>query len=350
MARGEEREISIFNMSFLDVFCCTVGALIFILFIQILRTRDMVERQELQKIQASLAEAKKELDSTKEEITDAEKQLGKIRGELKVARAESEKKDTIIENLKKRLQTPQSPSSNREFADLPNQASSSTTQESRWAMEAQKTARGQFLLGNLETRPIVCSGKGLYFGMSREAVSVGNNLDIKPLFREFLRFYDARQEGLWRTIWGDGVNAYNLSIQLQLSESAYIGKGLVTQKELLMQQAQQIAASKGTATVDMDTDHDGKAETRFEDSDGDGTHSLRRYTLIMMQKFSNGICYWLTQMATISMTISIKILNPWILITKSDTFFQIFKPVMRCYVMKIQTMMESGTPSMRIQT
>ena len=71
MMRGEERSVNIFNMSFLDVLCCTVGALIFILFIQTLRTRDMVERQELEKTVTKLDEAKAELVKTEK----AEEQL-----------------------------------------------------------------------------------------------------------------------------------------------------------------------------------------------------------------------------------------------------------------------------------
>ena len=71
MMRGEERHVNIFNMSFLDVLCCTVGALIFILFIQTLRTRDMVERRALEQTVTKLDEAKAELVKTEQ----AEKQL-----------------------------------------------------------------------------------------------------------------------------------------------------------------------------------------------------------------------------------------------------------------------------------
>ena len=128
MARGEEKEVSIFNMSFLDVFCCTVGALVFILFIQILRTRDMVERQELENTVIKLTQAKEELGKTekaKEEmqddykklmdnIADAQAEKEKMEMELEVAigkledvKKELEKKDDTIQKLVAELKKPQ---------------------------------------------------------------------------------------------------------------------------------------------------------------------------------------------------------------------------------------------------
>src|SRR4030042_3391488 len=71
MMRGEYKQPNIFSRSFLDVLCCTVGALIFILFIQTLRTRDRVERRELEKTTTKLDEAKAELAGTE----DAQKRL-----------------------------------------------------------------------------------------------------------------------------------------------------------------------------------------------------------------------------------------------------------------------------------
>ena len=147
MARSEATDTNIFNMSFLDVFCCTVGALIFILFIQILRTRDMVERQELSKIQAALTKATKELEGTEKAITDAEKQLDRVKGELEIAQTESEEKDDTIKKLLEELKKPKSTGSSA-FADLRGQDPNSGGGTGR-AMEAEKTARGQYLLGNL---------------------------------------------------------------------------------------------------------------------------------------------------------------------------------------------------------
>src|SRR4030042_921175 len=96
MMRGEYKQPNIFSMSFLDVLCCTVGALIFILFIQTLRTRDMVRLEEPR------AAAKKEKEELESELAAAMKRLEEIREELK-------EKDVTILKLVKELQEPKIP-------------------------------------------------------------------------------------------------------------------------------------------------------------------------------------------------------------------------------------------------
>jgi len=327
MMRSEERDVNIFNMSFLDVLCCTVGALIFILFIQTLLTRDMVERQELEATVTKLNEAKVELEKTEiaerelqedfkelqagykkiqDDIAAAKEEKERLESELKVAaarmgefrvaareqreelerelkaatdrleaiRAELKAKDDTILRLVKELQEPKLPDA-ATFVGLSREDPNVTEATSR-ATESQKTAHGQYLLGNLETRSIVCVAEGLYLGVSRKAIPIRNNPDLGPLFRQFLRFHDPKQEGLWQTIWGDGAVAANVSLEMRVSESASIGQGLVVRPAAFMEDAQRRATSEGIPAVTLDTDEDGLDETRFEDTDGDGKLDVKR--------------------------------------------------------------------------
>ena len=340
MIRGEERNVNIFNMSFLDVLCCTVGALIFILFIQTLRTRDMVERQELDRtvtkldeakaellkteqaekqlqeqfrqmqenfkdFQSDIAAAKKEKEELERELKEAVEQLEQIRAtakiekekletekeelekekqdlesELTVAmvrldeiREELKEKDNTILKLVKELKEPNLPEV--AFVDL-SEKDPNAIDAAGQAMESQKTAHGQYLLGNLETRSIVCVAEGIYLGMSRKAIPIRNNPDLGPLFRQFLRFHGPKQEGLWQTIWGDGAASANLSLEMRTSGSALIGQGLILRPEAFMDDAQQKATDQQVEFVTLDTDGDGFEETRFEDADGDGVLDLKR--------------------------------------------------------------------------
>lgn len=346
--RGEERQVNIFNMSFLDVLCCTVGALIFILFIQTLLTRDMVERQELEATVTKLDEAKVELEKTekaekelqegykkvqddiaaakeeKEELESelkvavdrldefrvaAKEQKEELESELKVAtdrleefrvaareekdeleselkvamdrleeiREELKEKDDTILRLVKELKEPNLPDT-AAFVGL-SRKDPNVREATGRAMESQKTAHGQYLLGNLETRSIVCVAEGLYLGVSRKAIPIRNNPDLGPLFRQFLRFHDPKQEGLWQTIWGDGAVAANASLEMRVSEGASIGRGLVLRPEAFMEDAQRRATSEGVLVVTLDTDEDGLDETRFEDTDGDGKLDLKRVNI-----------------------------------------------------------------------
>ena len=354
MMRGEERHVNIFNMSFLDVLCCTVGALIFILFIQTLRTRDMVERRALEQTVTKLDEAKAELVKTEQaekqlqeefrhmqesfkdvqdnitaakkekeelenelkdavdeleqirrtakteqeqlesELQEATDQLDQIRAtakkekeelesELTVAmarleeiREELKEKDDTILKLVQELQEPNLPEV--AFVDLsakdPNAVDTAGV-----AMESQKTAHGQYLLGNLETRSIVCAAEGLYLGMSRKVIPIRNNPDLGSQFRQFLRFHDPKQEGLWQTIWGNGTAAANLSLEMRTSGSAFVGKGLILRPETFMDDAQQKATNQQVDVVALDTDEDGFEETKFEDADGDGTLDIKRVNM-----------------------------------------------------------------------
>lgn len=366
--RGEEREVNIFNMSFLDVLCCTVGALIFILFIQTLRTRDMVERQQLEKtitkledakaelllteeaeeqltkqmkqmqndfndVQVNIVAARKEKEELEKEFQAAVDELEQIRvtakkekeeleeekeklieeketlteeketlvvekealeeekqklakekeeleSELVVAmdrleevREELQERDDTIQQLVQELQEPNLPEV--AFVDLTTQDPNAVDEAGK-SMESQKTAHGQYLLGNLETRSIVCSADGIYLGMSRKAIPINDNPDLRPLFQQFLRFHDPKQEGLWQTIWGDGADAANMSMDLRASGRAIIGQGLITRPEENMNDAQQRATLEQLEIVAIDTDGDSLAETRFEDADGDGRLDLKR--------------------------------------------------------------------------
>jgi len=424
MMRGEERHINIFNMSFLDVLCCTVGALIFILFIQILRTRDMVERQELEQtvtkldqakaelvrteqaelqlqeeferlrgsfqnvqndidaakkekedletglsvavnqlegirataqkekevleeekqelekekedletelsvavnqlegiratattvkkekeeleeekqelekekeeleselsvavnqlegIRATATTAKKEKEELEEEKQELEKEKEDLESELTVAmarlkevREELKEKDDTIMKLVQELQEPNLPEV--AFVDLSDQDPNAFDKAGR-SMETQKTAHGQYLLGNLETRSIVCVEKGFYLGLSRKVIPIQSNPDLEPLFRQFLRYHDPKQEGLWQTIWGNGTAAANLSLKMRASGSAIIGQGFILRPETFMDDAQQKATDRQLDMVALDTDEDGFEETRFEDADGNGTLDVKR--------------------------------------------------------------------------
>ncbi|MBN2315646.1 MAG: hypothetical protein JXM79_17090 [Sedimentisphaerales bacterium] len=355
--RGEEREVNIFNMSFLDVLCCTVGALIFILFIQTLRTRDMVERQQLEKTVTKLEDAKAELLRTeqaeeqmreqfrqmkedfndvqdnitaakkekeelkkeyqaavdeleqiritakkeKEELEEEKKELmeeknqlveektelakekEELESELVVAmdrleevREELKERDDTISKLVKELQEPNLPEV--AFVDL-SAKDPNAIDEAGKSMESQKTAHGQYLLGNLETQSIVCSSEGIYLGMSRRAIPINDNPDLGPLFRQFLRFHDPKQEGLWQTVWGNGEAAANMSMNLRASNRAIIGQGLIPRPEEYRAEAQQKATQEQIEMVALDTDNDGFKETRFEDADGDGRLDLKRVNM-----------------------------------------------------------------------
>jgi uncharacterized membrane-anchored protein YhcB (DUF1043 family) len=335
MVRGEDQEVNIFNMSFLDVLCCTVGALIFILFIQTLRTRDMVERRELEttvtkldeakaelartesaeeklqenfqamqvnfqtlqenykNVQNDIAAAKQEKETLENELKTAMSRLEEIRvtaakekkeleSELAVAkdrldevREELKEKDVTILKLVKELEAPRPP----QAADLSLPRADPNAPTVGRALESQKTAHGQYLLGNLETRSIVCTAAGLYLGTSRVAIPVEDNPDLEPVFREFLRFYDPRQEGLWQTVWGNGTVAANVSTQLRATRGASIGQGLILHPETFMEDAQQRATVEKIGMVTLDTDGDGFKETRFEDTNGDGRLDLKRVNM-----------------------------------------------------------------------
>ena len=325
-SRVQEDEITVFNnMSFLDVFCCTVGALIFILFIQTLRTRNMVERRELAAIQTAQEKAKKQAAEAttrrdqaltdakdaeqrraraeeeamiaKRQSEDAEQRRAKAEEEARIAnrqRDDAEKKAKEADSRRKDAETVAKNAKDREeklrdqLAEIGKRKAPPTTTEiqqpltntqvagSGGAIETQKTARGQFLLGNLETRSIVCAGEGLYFGMSRKVVSIRDPKILQQVFRQFLRFHDAKQEGLWRTIWGDGSQSYAASIQLQRSEQAHIGKGLLVQKDENYARAQALASSRKMKIVELDVDNDDKPETQYEDSDSDGILDVKR--------------------------------------------------------------------------
>jgi uncharacterized membrane-anchored protein YhcB (DUF1043 family) len=335
MVRGEDQEVNIFNMSFLDVLCCTVGALIFILFIQTLRTRDMVERRELEttvtkldeakaelartesaeeklqenfqamqvnfqtlqenykNVQNDIAAAKQEKETLENELKTAMSRLEEIRvtaakekkeleSELAVAkdrldevREELKEKDVTILKLVKELEAPRPP----QAADLSLPRADPNAPTVGRALESQKTAHGQYLLGNLETRSIVCTAAGLYLGTSRVAIPIEDNPDLEPVFREFLRFYDPRQEGLWQTVWGNGTVAANVSTQLRATRGASIGQGLILHPETFMEDAQQRATVEKIGMVTLDTDGDGFKETRFEDTNGDGRLDLKRVNM-----------------------------------------------------------------------
>ncbi len=335
MVRGEDQEVNIFNMSFLDVLCCTVGALIFILFIQTLRTRDMVERRELEttvtkldeakaelartesaeeklqenfqamqvnfqtlqenykNVQNDIAAAKQEKETLENELKTAMSRLEEIRvtaakekkeleSELAVAkdrldevREELKEKDVTILKLVKELEAPRPP----QAADLSLPRADPNAPTVGRALESQKTAHGQYLLGNLETRSIVCTAAGLYLGTSRVAIPVEDNPDLEPVFREFLRFYDPKQEGLWQTVWGNGTVAANVSTQLRATRGASIGQGLILHPETFMEDAQQRATVEKIGMVTLDTDGDGFKETRFEDTNGDGRLDLKRVNM-----------------------------------------------------------------------
>jgi uncharacterized membrane-anchored protein YhcB (DUF1043 family) len=335
MVRGEDQEVNIFNMSFLDVLCCTVGALIFILFIQTLRTRDMVERRELEttvtkldeakaelartesaeeklqenfqamqvnfqtlqenykNVQNDIAAAKQEKETLENELKTAMSRLEEIRvtaakekkeleSELAVAkdrldevREELKEKDVTILKLVKELEAPRPP----QAADLSLPRADPNAPTVGRALESQKTAHGQYLLGNLETRSIVCTAAGLYLGTSRVAIPIEDNPDLEPVFREFLRFYDPRQEGLWQTVWGNGTVAANVSTQLRATRGASIGQGLILHRETFMEDAQQRATVEKIGMVTLDTDGDGFTETRFEDTNGDGRLDLKRVNM-----------------------------------------------------------------------
>jgi uncharacterized membrane-anchored protein YhcB (DUF1043 family) len=335
MVRGEDQEVNIFNMSFLDVLCCTVGALIFILFIQTLRTRDMVERRELEttvtkldeakaelartesaeeklqenfqamqvnfqtlqenykNVQNDIAAAKQEKETLENELKTAMSRLEEIRvtaakekkeleSELAVAkdrldevREELKEKDVTILKLVKELEAPRPP----QAADLSLPRADPNAPTVGRALESQKTAHGQYLLGNLETRSIVCTAAGLYLGTSRVAIPIEDNPDLEPVFREFLRFYDPRQEGLWQTVWGNGTVAANVSTQLRATRGASIGQGLILHRETFMEDAQQRATVEKIGMVTLDTDGDGFKETRFEDTNGDGRLDLKRVNM-----------------------------------------------------------------------
>lgn len=295
MARGEDQEVTVFNMSFLDVFCCTVGALIFILFIQVLRTRDMVERRELESTLSKLEQARQEFSETekareamqrdykqlqesiataKREKTKLEEELDQAKGRVDAGREELKKKDSTIQQLMAELKKPR-PAAASSFGRLPRQVADEGGGTGR-GMEAQKTARGQYLLGNLETRAVVCSAEGLYLGLSRESIPIHDSPDLRPLFREFLRFHDPRQEGLWRTVWKDGGAAWQTSFALEASEKSHVGKGLVVHEDTWMAKAGQMAAQQETKAAEIDTNSDGTKETRFEDTDSDGVLDVKR--------------------------------------------------------------------------
>jgi hypothetical protein len=269
MARGEEEEVSIFNMSFLDVFCCTVGALIFLLLILVLITKDMVEKKDLEDVQKSLAEARHDLQETEKARDKMQEEFASIRGKVDVARHEIRARDRRIEQLVSQLRDPGEASPESLLSDLPASALLSGDRSGR-QRESQKPSQGKFLLGNLETRSIVCTSDGLYLGRSRKPL-LRHYQDLDRVFRQFLRYHDAAQEGLWRTSWGQATASYKLSLELERDQKAYTGQGLVVHKEAAWPEA-----AAGTARVDVDQDGDQVKETRFEDTDGDGTLDVKR--------------------------------------------------------------------------
>lgn len=285
--RVAEEQVSIFNMSFLDVFCCTVGALLFILFIQTLRTRDMVERRELAAIQARRDEAENKAEEAErrrdladraakaaeerrmhaeEAAEDAERRRKEAEEEARQAKKSEQKWKEAYDRIK-RAGPVATGSETRKEADLAG--------GSGGAIETQKTSRGQYLLGNLETRSIVCASEGLYLGLSRKVIPIHNNNNLPALFRQFLRYHDPKEEGLWRTVWGEGAESYVVSYRLQKQESGQIGQGLVVRKDTAFQTAQRMATQQNKNTIDVDTDGDGNAESQYRDEDNDGTLDVK---------------------------------------------------------------------------
>jgi cell division protein FtsB len=279
--RTQSEEVSVFNMSFLDVFCCTVGALIFMLVIQVLQTRDLVERELLEETNRKLAAAQDELqrtearrDRTREELADLEEQLtaskealAESRTELSTTKETVKEQDKTIEELLEKIRDP-SRALPANLAGLGGEGRGTS------AMEAQKSARGKFLLGNLETAAIVCTSDGLYLGMSRELLPLHDTDVARAAFRQFLRYHDPRQEGLWRTAWKNGATSYNSSLRLQALEQASIGEGLVVAKDAAFGQANRLLKKGVTLTLDLDGD--GTKETEYEDTNDDGVPDVMR--------------------------------------------------------------------------
>jgi hypothetical protein len=274
MARGEEEEVSIFNMSFLDVFCCTVGALIFILLILVLITRDMVERTVLDETTRKLANARTELAATEKARDETKAELADIEAKVRVSQQEIRVRDRRIEQLVAHLQDPEDSGVDALASPLPSQ-SQAAPQQPGGQPETQKQERGQYLLGNLETKAIVCSGDALYLGRSRKPVML-HHRDLDQVFQQFLRYHQPDQEGLWRTSWGTAPPSYRKSIQLERANEEAKGTGLVVRADPHYAAAAEALRAQDVTSVKLDLDGDGTQETLYEDSNGDGSPDAKR--------------------------------------------------------------------------
>ena len=282
MARGEDQEVAVFSMSFLDVFCCTVGALIFILFIQVLRTRDMVERQELESTLAKLEEADRiyeqsqhEYEKLQEDIETAKTEKARLAKDLeqltnKVATLEQEvstKDDTIEDLITQLTQDEPALDANGTGTDATGPQLSETVSK-EWRDP---------LLANLERKIITCGEDRVYLGTSRMPIRIADTNDFNGALVQFMRYYNEETEHLWWHRLANSERSYQAALSTVNACRSSWGEGLNSASEKQLPDLSR--AEKGK--LEIDADGDGVTEALYTAS-ADGERWINKSVDVYM--------------------------------------------------------------------
>ena len=319
--RGEAKEVEIFNISFLDVFCCAVGALLFILFVLTVDKRDSVKmrsdmktedmkqvarqlvtaqskiaqieevrdelEQEIRKLDAQIEDSSQDKEELVEELAVAKERIEEVNKQLAEATEELETEKKTVEQLAERLTVLQKSEKEVEPAPKtidPDRGNIGPGQGIGPAFELPRAATGYSLLGNLELQAIVATQDGLFLGTSETALPVKDNPDLRAQFRQFLRYHNPKQEGIWRTIvderlLGIYLESSQIANQLEVDESIQIGKGLEVAKDDRFQEAQKTATKEARRVVRVASGRGQPRQIEYVDQDGDGRLDTKRINI-----------------------------------------------------------------------
>ena len=333
MPRGEEREVQVFNMSFLDVFCCTVGALIFILFIQILRTRDMVERQELERTMSQLTKVRKELGDTEKAQEAMQAQYQTLRKEVAAAIDERErlqqKKDRLEEQVssltadalkmsekmellqkeiaaateeRDRLQQDKGKLEGQVFSltddvsqmgeqidtltDLLAQEEDEADSQASTSMGGSQNSQGvidedvaERLSSNYEAKVITCTPDKIYLGESRVGIPISDRPKFEAALKHFMAYYNEKTEHLWWRQLGDSHFTYGAARAVVQASRPEWGRGLVVDRQ--EENLPDISKAEN-GKLSIDKDGDGKTDVRYTDTNGDGDWDKKEIFSLML--------------------------------------------------------------------
>ena len=321
MPRGEEREVQVFNMSFLDVFCCTVGALIFILFVQILRTRDMVERQELERTMSQLTKVRKELGDTEkaqeamlaqyqtlrkevaaaiEERDRIEQEKDSLEEQVSLLTADALKMSEKMELLQKeiaaateerdRLQQDKGKLEGQVFSltddvsqmgeqietltdllaqgeDEADSQASTSMKNSQYSQVVIDEDVAERLSSNYEAKVITCTPDKIYLGKSRVGIPISDRPKFEAALKHFMAYYNVKTEHLWWRQLGDSHFTYGAARALVQASRPEWGRGLVVDRQ---EESLPDISKAENGVLNIDKDSDGKVEVKYMDTDGDG--------------------------------------------------------------------------------
>ncbi|MBU0674230.1 MAG: hypothetical protein KJ950_06270 [Proteobacteria bacterium] len=251
MKRHVDEEINIFNFSFLDILCATIGALIFILLMIVLSTNNFVEKKFIEELKMKHNEALVELSKLEKSVEERQKEVEKRQKEVSA-------KNEIIAQMKKMYTKP---------SVLPERDVTDTITAGSGTVEAQKTdARS-----NLESKVITVAEGQIYLGSSIHPVSTRDTQEAEDAMRQFFRYYDENFEHLSWNIWDDGELTYKRAIISASSMKSVYAEGLKAAKESNLPDSSKTIDGKYGA----DKNNDGKIDELYVDNNKDGEWDIK---------------------------------------------------------------------------